>query len=230
MRHIYRILFLVAVFGVSLWFFGSQMDEIIFDTNVQTVEMKSATLPTMTVVTGEEEINLLHGYSSNLDTLLNRENIIPIGTDKTFFLRIDEHESIVRRLKYEVMDASSGDMVDSGTISAFDSETEEKQVKIKLKADIRKEEEYAVKVTLITSQSKRIYYDFRIKMFDKAYLSEKLDFILDFHTKLMSQNEEVAKTVIPYLEIRSSEDNTNFAKVNIHSSYFMVTWGNYSIG
>ena len=226
MRHIYRILFLVAVFGVSLWFFGSQMDEIIFNTDIQTVEMKAATLPTMTVVTGEEEINLLHGYSSNLDTLLNRENIIPIGTDKTFFLRIDEHESIVRRLKYEVVDASSGDMVDSGTISAFDSETEEKQVKIKLKADIRKEEEYAVKVTLITSQSKRIYYYFRIKMFDKAYLSEKLDFILDFHTKLMSPDEEVAKTVIPYLEIRSSEDNTSFARVNIHSSYFMVTWGN----
>ena len=100
MRRLYKILFLIAVFCASLWFFGSNMDEIVFDVEVQTVEMKAATLPTMTVITGDEEINLLHGFSSNLDVLLNRENIIPIGTDKTFFLRIDEQESVVRRLKY----------------------------------------------------------------------------------------------------------------------------------
>ena len=138
MRRLYKILFLIAVFCVSLWFFGSNMDEVVFDIEVQTVEMKAATLPTMTVITGEEEINLLHGYSSNLDVLLNRENVIPIGTDKTFFLKIDERESVVRRLKYELVDVTTGDEVDSGTFSAFDTEGEGKQVKIKLKADLKK--------------------------------------------------------------------------------------------
>lgn len=225
MRRLYKILFLIAVFCVSLWFFGSNMDEVVFDIEVQTVEMKAATLPTMTVITGEEEINLLHGYSSNLDVLLNRENVIPIGTDKTFFLKIDERESVVRRLKYELVDVTTGDEVDSGTFSAFDTEGEGKQVKIKLKADLKKESEYAMKVTLITSQSKRIYYDFRIKMFDKAYLTEKLDFILDFHAKTMSENEEDTKSLIPYLEVDRSQDNSSFARVNIHSSYFMMHWG-----
>lgn len=225
MRRLYKILFLIAIFCVSLWFFGSNMDEVVFDIEVQTVEMKAATLPTMTVITGEEEINLLHGYSSNLDVLLNRENVIPIGTDKTFFLKIDEQESVVRRLKYELVDVATGDEVDSGTFSAFDTEGEGKQVKIKLKADLKKDSEYAIKVTLITSQSKRIYYDFRIKMLDKAYLTEKLDFILDFHTKTMSENEEDTKALIPYLEVDRSQDNSSFARVNIHSSYFMMHWG-----
>lgn len=225
MRRLYKMLFLIAVFCVSLWFFGSNMDEVVFDVEVQTVEMEAATLPTMTVITGEEEINLLHGYSSNLDVLLNRENVIPIGMDKIFFLRIDEKESIVRRLKYEVVDVTNGDEVDAGTFSAFDTEGEGKQVRLKLKADLQKDSEYAMKVTLITSQSKRIYYYFRIKMLDKAYLTEKLNFVLDFHAKTMSQNEEDTKALIPYLEIDRSQDNSSFAKVNIHSSYFLIHWG-----
>ncbi|MBP1757050.1 MAG: putative rane protein, partial [Firmicutes bacterium] len=101
---------------------------------------------------------------------------------------------------------------------------DQKTAKIKLKTELTEDKEYAVKITLITSKSEKMYYYQRIKVYENAYLQEKLDFILNFHNSIMDKTK--AESIIDYLEPSNAADNTSLAYVNINSSFDLISWGN----
>lgn len=225
MKRVYQILFLVVVFCAAVLFFGSRVGETIFEGDTETVPASNSAFPTVSVLTCGEEINCLYGYSSNLSTILNREDMIPIGADGIFELKIKEYETDIRRLKYEVLDVSSEAEVDSGTINAFEKQDGYKIVRIKLKADLKEGTEYAVKATLIGNTGKRMYYYFRIKQYASPKLSEKLAFIRTFGENTRSAEPVVNEAIIPYLETRPGSTANSFHYVDIHDSYKTVSWG-----
>jgi len=227
----YRILILLAVFFGALYYFsGNYLVVRSFELSTDTTEMAEATLPNISLVVEDEEINRLYGYTSNLDWELNRETITPLGTDKSFIVRIEENEMTVRRLKYELFDVTNGSMLDSGTISALTSEKEAKEgekpvktAKIKLNAELNEGAEYSVKITLVTSNSKRVYYYTRVKLYKNGHLSEKLDYVRWFRESALNKiNQE---SVEKNLETKSNADTSTFAHTDIHSSWQMVSWG-----
>lgn len=225
MKRVYQAIYLLVVFCGAALFFGSRMGETLFGGEAETVPVSEAAFPTVSVLTCGEEINCLYGYSSNLDTILNREDMIPVGADGIFELKINEYDMVIRRLKYEVLDVSSEAEVDSGTINAFEKEDTHKIVRIKLKADLKEGTEYAVKVTLINNVGKRMYYYFRIKQYENPQLSEKLAFIREFGENARSAETTDNEAVIPYLETKAGAAADNFGYVDIHSGYKMVAWG-----
>lgn len=225
MKRVYQIVYLLVVFCGAVLFFGSRVGETIFEGEIETVEVGESSFPIVSVLTCGEEINSLNGYSSNLDTILNREDMIPVGADGIFELKIKEYETDVRRLKYEVIDVSSEAEVDAGTINAFEKQEESKIVRIKLKAELKEGTEYAVKVTLIGNTGKRMYYYFRIKQYDAPKLTEKLDFIRMFGEKTRSANPQENEEIIPYLETKAGAYADSFHYVDIHDSYKAVAWG-----
>jgi len=225
MKKIYQIVYLLVVFCGAVLFFGSRVGETIFEKDIKTVEVGESSFPTVSVLTCGEEVNCLSGYSSNLDTILNREDMIPVGPDGIFELKIKEYDTDVRRLKYEVLDVSSEAEIDSGTINAFEKTEESKIVRIKLKAELKERTEYAVKVTLIGNTGKRMYYYFRIKQYDTPKLTEKLDFIRMFGEKTRSADPKENEEIIPYLETKVGAFADSFHYVDIHDSYKAVSWG-----
>ncbi len=225
MKRVYQILYLVAVFCGAVLFFGSRVGETTFDEEIETVEVGTASFPTLSVLTCGEEINCIGGYSSNLSTILNREDMIPIGADGIFELKIKEYEADVRRVKYEVLDVSSEAEVDSGTINAFDKQDGHKIVRIKLKTDLKDGTEYAVKVTLIGNTGKRMYYYFRIKQYASPKLTEKLSFIRTFGENTRSARAADNEAIIPYLETKPGVSADSYHYVDIYDSYKAVSWG-----
>lgn len=225
MKKIFRILYLIVIFLAASVFFGSRLGETVFVNGTETVKMGNSTFPTVSVLTCGEEINCLYGYSSNMDTILNREDMIPIDSGGVFELKIKEYDMSVRRLKYEVLDVVSEAEVDAGTVNAFEKQGDCKLVRIKLKNTLKQGTEYAVKVTLINSAGKRMYYYFRIKQYAQPRLSEKLDFIRDFGEKTRSRDERENELIIPYLEMKTGAPEDSFGYVNIHSNYRTVAWG-----
>lgn len=227
----YRILILLAVFLGALYYFsGNYLVVRSFELSTDTTEMAEATLPNISLVVEDEEINRLYGYTSNLDWELNRETITPLGSDKSFVVRIEENEMTVRRLKYELFDVTSGSLLDSGTISALTSQKEAragekpvKTAKIKLNAELNEGTEYSVKITLVTSNSKRVYYYTRVKLYKNGHLSEKLDYVRWFRESALNKiNQE---SVEKNLETKINADASTFAHTDINSSWKMVSWG-----
>ncbi len=229
----YRIIILTVIFLGALYYFsGNYLVVRSFELSTDTTEMAEATLPNISLVVEDEEINRLYGYTSNLDWELNRETITPLGKDKSFVVRIEENKMAVRRLKYELFDVTSGTLLDSGTISALTSEKESadeaggkpvKTAKIKLNAELNEGTEYSVKITLITSNSKRVYYYTRVKLYTNGHLKEKLDYVRWFRESALTKSNQ--ETVEKNLETKSNSDTSSFARTDIYSSWKMVSWG-----
>ena len=225
MKKVYQIIALLVIFVCALFFFGSRMGETLFTGKKETVAAGDATFPTISVLTQGEEINCLYGYSSNLDTILNREDMIPLGTDGIFELKIKEYDTDVRRLKYEVLDVASEVEMASGTVNAFEKKDGHKIARIKLGTDLKAGTEYAVKVTLISNTGKRIYYYFRIKEYETPNLGKKIGFIRAFVENAGSDKAADKEKIIPYLETKSDVAEDSFHYVDINNSYKFVSWG-----
>lgn len=223
LKNIYRVIILLGIFVAALFYFSRDIKEVVFDTDNKIV-MEDATFPLVTIKTDDKIINLLHGYSSNLNANVVREAVTPVGADQSFEVSINQENYIIKKMNYELREFSSNSLIESNSISVFEDDGKDKTAKISYKAELEKGKDYAVKLTLITSESMKIYYYQRIKLYDDSHLKEKLSFIMDFHNKIMDKDK--AKDIVKYLEPDNDNENTSLTYVDIHSSFDLVSWGN----
>jgi hypothetical protein len=207
----------------SLYYFSRDIKEVVYNADNTTV-MENATFPLVTIKTGDNKINLLHGYSSNLDANVVRESVTPIGTDQTFEVYINQEDYTIKKMNYELRDFVGNNLIENNSVSVFENSGDEITAKIKFNSELAPGQEYAVKITLITSESQKMYYYERIKIIDNAYLKEKLSFIMDFHNAI--KNKNTAEKITQYLEPDGNADSSSLAYVNINSSFDLITWGN----
>lgn len=223
MKFIYRVLILTAVFAASIFYFGSHMKETKFDFTTKSTQMSKCTLPTVSIVTGGCSINMLHGYCTNLESSLLRENITPVSSDDmSFTLDITENEYEIKKVNFEVFSTLNSESIEEGSVISLDDADNGKSARIVLSGAYDNDTEYAVKITLITSGSKRIYYYTRIKILKNSHLTEKLDYIEKFHEATF--DKEKAQGLSTYLETDRHAQETDLSAVTINSSVDMVSY------
>ena len=194
LKQIYRIIILIGVFIASLYYFSKDIKEVVFDIDNTTI-IEETTFPLITIRTEGVIINRLHGYSSNLNANTVREALTPVGSEGTFEVIIDEKEYDIKKLNFEVREFVGNELIEKGSVSVFDEENNLKTAKIRIGSELVNDKEYAVKITLITSESRKIYYYNRIKKYDSANLDQKVNFVMEFHEAIKDKNkaEEYAK-------------------------------------
>ncbi len=222
MKYTVRFLILFGIFIASIYFFGSNMDEAMFGT-IKTEMMQEAELPTIELHSDGVTVNKLYGYTSAIDMFSIRENLIAVEADQTVELLINENATDVRKLRYEVIDVNTKEEIAEDTINAFDREDDRKKARIKVASKMESGKEYAVEVMLVDSESRRIYYYFRMKYYADSYFAEKVEFM---HTFSGWTREKNIDAVIPFLESTYRGEGSSYAKVGIKDSYHMVCWGN----
>lgn len=223
LKHIYRIIILIGIFIASLYYFSKDIKEVVFDIDNTTI-MEEATFPLIKLRTEGVIIDQLHGYSSNLNANAIRDALAPIGPEGTFEVIIDEKDYEIKKLNFEVREFIGNELVEKGSVSVFDEENGLKTAKIRLSNEIPNDKEYAVKITLITSESRKIYYYHRIKKYDSGNLAQKINFVMEFHEAI--KDKDKAQEYAKYLEPDKKKDNSTLADVNIHSGFDLITWGN----
>jgi len=222
MKYIVKILVLLSVFVGSVWFFGSNMDEAMFGA-IKTTSMSEASLPVIELKSDGVQVNHLHGYTSAIDTFSARENLVAVEADQTLELLIDENSTDVRKLHYKVLDTGTKEEVFKDAINAFDKEGELKKARLKITGKLESGKEYAVELMLVDSESRRIYYYFRVKYYQDSMFAEKVEFIKNFSKWALEKNHNA---VIPYLESTYRGEGSSYAKIDIKDSFYMVCWGN----
>ncbi len=222
MKHLYKFVILLIIFLGALFFFGKGIPSISIATTTAT-SIQDSSFPTMYLQLGDYTVNTLHGYSSELSSSDVRESITPLDTTKTFIAKIDENDCVIKKLSYDLRDISNSKSIESGDITAFDKKGSLKTAKIRLKEGMDTSTEYGMKITLITSYSKKIHFYTRIKYYEQDfYLKQKLDFVSKFHDATFDKGQSL--DLSQYLEANAGSDDS-FADVDIHSSQKMVTWG-----
>ncbi len=223
LKFLYKGIILLCIFAASLYYFGRDIKEEVFDIQ-KTIEMGETSFPILTIRLNKNEINLLHGYTNNLNANLVRDSITPLDGDQSFEVVIDGRENDVKRVIYELRYVTDNKLLETDTINALEKEEDKKTAKIKFKTKMEEGLEYAVKITLVTSESRKMNYYTRAKLQPSSYYKEKLDFVTDFHNAIMDKDK--AESINMYLEPDGDADNSSLSYVNIHSSFDLIRWGN----
>lgn len=220
-KHIYKGIILLCIFVASLYVFSKDIKEVVFSFD-NTTTMEKASLPLVSIGLDELEVNLLHGYTSDISGNKIRGPLLPLDQDPSYNVLIEEFDYDIKKLKYEVRDFKGNQLIESETVSVFTMNGERKSAQIKIRHELEKDKSYSMKISLITSKGKKINYYHRIKALDDPKIDEKINFVMDFNKKIMSK--DTANEMIIYLEPKADAKNTTLANVNIHSSFELISW------
>lgn len=193
-----------------------------------TMEIAPATLPIITFAKDDMEYNEMHGYVQPMDTAFQREMITVLGESRDVAFVIDTYGRQVAGIVMQVRSIDGSRLIEDTMITDYYQRDKEIRGEIALKDLIEPDTQYSLAIILELEDAQKVYYYTRVVWGDNLYDLEKLAFVKDFHEKTFDKT--AAKEITKYLETNSNlEDNSSFNKVNIHSSFQQITWGNLAI-
>lgn len=220
-----KISVFVLVFIVSLVVISKIMNK---GHNNMTMEMQPASLPVVMMQKSGMTYNRLHGYREAMDVASQRETITVLGEHRDTEFVIDTYGRDVTGVAIEVRSTDGSRLIENTNITDYKITQGQVSGRIAIKDLIEKNEEYALIIFVELDGEEQIKYYTRIIWSDSLYGAEKLAFVKDFHERLY--DKEAAKEITKYLETNASlEDNRTFHKVNIHSSFQQITWGEMAV-
>lgn len=187
--------------------------------------MNNATLPVVYIEYEDTLVNMLHGYTNNIDITLLRDAIIPVSKERQIKLWVSGSSASVDSISYEVR-ALDGSLVENGDIT--DIKDEEGYIKCNsaIRMDLLEGREYHY-VLLVTRGEQVIRYYTRVIVAPEYHTAELLDFVKRFHAQTFDKDEENSLLVFK-LEPNASGNNKDLSNVTIHSSYDTVTYAGMS--
>lgn len=193
-----------------------------------TLEMADATFPLLTMSTEGERYNCLHGYAKPMNIAYQRDTVTVLGKNRDTSFVIDTFGRSLEKMSIEVRNLTGTRLVENTEVTGFVEKENSIIGTIALKDLIEQDTEYSLAIVLQLDHDTRIYYYTRIIWSEGLHLQEKMDFVMDFHQRLY--NREAARELTKYLETNAKlEDNSSFHKVNIHSSFRQITWGELEV-
>ena len=215
------LVLLIAIFVVSRFAGGDNAD--------MSAPMDKATLPMVSLNAAGKEINPLHGYISEMDLHYLRGTILPVGAGREVSYNINTYGGDVWNLAFEVRSIDGESLVERTVISDYHESSDTITGSFQLKDLITAYTEYMLVIVMDTDLGTARYYTRFVWTEDDSgyHMGDELDFVLGFSEATFSKTE--ATEYSRYLESNSDGDNTTFNRVNIHSSFNQVTWGDMNV-
>lgn len=214
----------IATFFLSLFVVSAVINQGNTD---MTVEMEPASFPLVFIGSGNEQINCLHGYDKEMQGSSMRDTITPIDSNRHLELTVQKLGNAVRGLTFEVRSVDGERLVEATEITQFTETDEEIVASLTVKDLIAENTEYNFILLLEDGEGREIRYYTRLLLAKDYYVQEKLAFVQDFHKR--TYDKEAAQSLTKYLESNSEGDNSTYSRVNIHSSFQQITWGDLNV-
>lgn len=222
-RSLIKTAVFILTFFLSLFIISGIMNQGNTD---MTTEMSGASFPLVYMNIDGERVNCLHGYAQAMEGSYLRDTITVIPRGRTVQFEIDKYQTDIQEISYELRSVDGERLVENGGIANMEEEKERVFGSITLKDLIEAKTEYNL-IFLLKTETNEIRYYTRIILAEDYAVSEKIAFVKDFHTRTF--DKEAAKELTKYLESNAEGDNTTYAKVDIHSSFNQITWGELQV-
>ncbi|WP_408069535.1 hypothetical protein [Butyrivibrio sp. JL13D10] len=224
---IFKIIYTIVVFVLSLFLIGHF-------TNVETVDMTAKmgapTFPTVSFELNGKQVNMLHGYATEMDVAHMRGEILPATGSRGISFQMNTYGEEVSDLKFEVRQVSGNSLVENSEITDLSRDGDIIRGSFQMKDLIDAGQEYMLVILANVNGQTARYYTRVIwpESEESFHVAEAMDFAVNFSNMTFDkagQAEEISK----YLETNSEEDNTSYSHVSINSSFDQVTWGDLNI-
>lgn len=224
-KTIVKISVFVLVFVVSLIVGSKIMNK---GHNNMTMEMAGASLPVVTMVADDADYNRLFGHTGEVAPAFQRDTVTVLGENRDTAFRVEHYGREITGMQMEVRSIDGSRLIEDTPITEYESKDEGLFAQLALKDLIERDTEYSLAIVLELDGEEEVRYYTRVVWSDNLHFAEKLGYVTDFHERLY--DKEAAKELAKYLETNSQlEDNKSFHKVNIHSSFKQITWGDLKV-
>ena len=225
-KTIIKIAYFIVLLITSI-FVISKLSNV--DNADMTAKMPSATLPVITMQSGDIEVNPLHGYLSKVDVNYIRGTVWPVNEDLTMAFKIKTYGTKISDVGFEVRSIDGKRLIQDEKLEDLSEHDENIDCKIRLKNfDIISGREYMLVIKMETPSGTAKYYTRVVWTEDseRYNIDKEIAFVTDF-SEATFDKKKASSEYRKYLEVdRDREDNDTFAKVNIHSTLDQITWGN----
>lgn len=223
-QQIFRIASFIFTFVVALIVISAIMNN--GNTDLM-VEMKPASLPLVYANVDGYYVNQMQGYIKTPKAKYFRESLTPLPENRKLYLKIDKYGTEVKDIMYEVRSIDADRLIESTQIYDYIDDGNQIIADFSIKDLIERNQEYILVTILKLSDGREVRYYTRIVWFTESSAQSMIKLTNDFHTKSFSKDS--AKDLTTYLESNSEGDNSTYGKVNIHSSFSQVAWGDLDI-
>ncbi len=214
------ILFIILV-GSVLTYFVITYEEI----QDPATSITTATLPVVTMKYEEKDINLLKGYTNEMQGQYMRDSVTPYT--ETVEFEIERYANVIAEISYEIRSVDGSRLIDSQEVKEWITDGESIYVTLQMSSIMQAEEEYLLIIRLITETHGNVYYYVRLKNCENNDLKNQLNFVYDFSQ--LTVEKKATEKYGDYLEYDSGADSTNLAYVDIKSSYGNIDWGDLEV-
>lgn len=185
----------------------------------QTVGLSDPTLPRISFVVENQVVNVLAGYTDEMDVTAMRDTITPVADHGKLTMNLQRNGNDIENISYEIC-SLDGETVYQQKILKDISGT---SVTLNLNGGLPESaEESVLKVMLELDHEKMVYFYTRIEKQGGLWIKECLDYAQNFHEKAITEN---GSSLAEYLEPNDESDNTTLQTVNIHSNLTHIEWG-----
>ena len=224
-KSILKMLVFAATFVLALVVISKVMNQ---GHDNLTMEMAAASLPLLTMEYDGVAYNQLHGYSNPMEAAFQRDTVTVLDENRNTGFVVDTFGQNVTGITIQVRSADGTRLIENTKLSEYQYQGSRIQGSITLKDLIERDTDYSLAILLELGGSSQVYYYTRVIWSDSLNIEEKLNYVLDFHERLYDR--EAARELTKYLETNAQlEDNSSFHKVNIHSSFRQITWGDLNV-
>ena len=224
---IFKIIYTIVVFILSVILIGHF-------TNVETVDMTAKmgapTFPTVTFEINGKQVNMVHGYATEMEVAHMRGEILPATSSRGISFQMNTYGEEVSDLKFEVRQVSGNSLVENSEITDLSKDGDIIRGRFQMKDLIDAGREYMLVILANVNGQTARYYSRVIwpESEDSFHVEEAMAFALNFREMTFDKNgstDELTK----YMESNSEGDNSSYSHVTINSSYDQVTWGDLNI-
>lgn len=192
-----------------------------------TIEMAKAAYPVVSVDYNGYSLNQMHGYAQAMEVSQMRESITPLTSGRRISLEIDTYGTPVHDIAFEVRSLDGGRLVENTQVEDYVQEEDKILLSFGLKDLIDVNQEYMLVLILKLEDAREVRYYTRVVSTEEFHVEDKLDYIADFSRRTF--DKEAARELTKYMESNAEGDNSTYGRVDIHSSFKQVTWGDLEV-
>lgn len=220
-----KVTVVTLTFFLMLFLFSVLLNR---DNTSMTMEMQEATYPTVSIMHDSGMVNTMQGYAKPMDSSYMRESITPLQEGRSISIHIEKYGCEIAEVAYEIRSIDGERLIEDRTLTDYVEKKEYIATTFSIKDLIESNQEYTMIILLTLDNGDVVRYYTRIIQAYEYAAFEKLDFVFDFSDKTFAESPD-NEEIITYLESDSTGDNTNYQRVNIHSSFDQITWGDLDV-
>ena len=223
-RVIIKAIVSVVVFVISVIIISSLMNHSSLD---MTVEMSKATLPLAHIVYDGKQINEMRGYTDEMDVSSMRDAITPLTDNRSVEVSLDMYGRVLKSLSYEIRSVDGQRLVESTEVFNYVDQGSYVTATLEPKDLMEAGNEYALVLIATLEDGQQVRYYTRIIELEGCDIAQRINFALDFSAKTFDKT--AARELAKYMESNADGDNTTYSRVDIHSSFSQITWGDLQV-